>query len=241
MKKYQFFNLTLLINGCQASGEQSKSSSANSNCPSQPKVALSSSNVEEITLTPENIIKAVTAGSSQPFGYRFSGKKEQKLAYASNDNLCFWLYSSDLKVLNDTILPEDGNYILQIAPTEGSGTFQLKISLSSNRPSPAQAITDHYRAINEGKLDESWSDLTTEFKGANLEKGKREYDQWWNTVQKIEVGEVTTESSSDNLVILEVGLTYTLKGGRVFRDPRNKIKLTWNKESKKWLIDGKYQ
>jgi hypothetical protein len=259
-----FLSLVLGIIGCQGNTQQNQS---NSKCPPESKVALAKNNVEDIILNATDTSKSVMAGINRPIAYSFMGKKGHKLNYKTSDNLCVWLYSPEIKLLNDNMLPQDGKYFLQVSPPEGSGTFELKISLTGNdsspdpkvaastspssvasspstnsdRLSPDRAMINHYQAINNGNLDEAWSDLTTQFKGAGLIKGKREFDEWWNSVKSTNVDSVKIISSSEDRAVVKIDLVYTLKQGRVFRDPRNKLKLVWDENSKKWLIDGKYQ
>ena len=256
------FCLGLGIVGCQGNTQQNQS---NIKCPIESKVALAKNNVENITLNATEIGKSVMAGANKPRAYSFIGKKGQKLNYKTSDNLCIWLYSPELNLLSDTILPQDGKYFIQLSPPEGSGTFELKISLTGNESSPDakaspgnnpssvasstnsdriapdRAMAIHYQAINNGNLDEAWSDLTTQFKGSNLVQGKREFDAWWNIVRSINIGSITVVSNSGDRAVVKVNLVYTLKQGRVFRDSKDKLKLVWDESSKKWSIDGKYQ
>jgi hypothetical protein len=262
MRSYQLILIiTCLVSGvggCQGNNQQNQS---NANCPSQPKSALSKSNVENITLNADDNSKSGMAGINKPIGYSFIGKKGQKFNYKTSSNLCVWLYSPDLKILSDNVLSQDGQYFLQASPPEGAGTFELKMSLTSgdaksspsgsptavasssttnsDRISPDRAMIDHYQAINNGNLDEAWSDLTTQFKGADLTKGRREFDEWWNSVRSTNIGEISVISNSGDRAVVRANLVYTLKQGRVFRDPRNKLRLVWDESSKKWLIDGK--
>jgi hypothetical protein len=256
------FCLGLGIVGCQGNAQQNQS---NAKCPTESKATLAKDNVENITVNATEIGKSGMAGINKPRAYSFSGKKGQKLNYKTSDNLCIWLYSPELNLLSDTILPQDGKYFIQLSPPEGSGTFELKISLTGNesspdakappgnipssvasstnsdRISPDRAMAIHYQAINNGNLDEAWSDLSTQFKGSNLVQGKREFDAWWNIVRSINIGSITVVSNSGDRAVVKANLVYTLKQGRVFRDPKDKLKLVWDESSKKWLIDGKYQ
>lgn len=256
--------LFISIAGCQGNVQQNQS---NTKCPSQSKVALTKNDVEKIVLDSNDNSKTGMAGVNRPIAYSFLGKKGQKFNYKTTNDLCIWLYSPELKLLDNNILPEDGQYFLQASPAEGSGTFELKMSLGGNngstesktspssssnatastpstnsdRLSPEQAMINHYQVINNGNLNEAWSDLTTQFQGTDLVKGKREFDEWWNSVRSTSVGQITVISSSEDRAVVKVNLVYTLKQGRVFRDPRDKLKLVWDGNAKKWLINGKYQ
>jgi hypothetical protein len=123
-----FCFLCSLIQGCQAGNNPSIKAP---NCTDPSKVKLDSSNVENVTLTatPRNFSGML--GINQSKGYKFTGSKGQSIDYHVNSaTTCAWLYSTDNKLLNTPFLPQNGSYILQVANVEGSGTFQLSMSMS---------------------------------------------------------------------------------------------------------------
>lgn len=124
-----------ILSGCQSSsgggGTKSKA-----NCADSSTVKLDSKNVKDIVLTDKLEKYSSTAANSQAIGYKFVGKKGQKINYQIPNGFCSWLYTSDNKILNDPILPQNDTYLLQIAAGENSGTFDLSMSLGDNKPSP---------------------------------------------------------------------------------------------------------
>jgi hypothetical protein len=100
------------------------------NCTNQSPARLESKNVENITLSPTPINYDGMLNIAESKGYKFAGKKGQKINYQlQSTTTCAWLYSADNKVLDTVTLPQDGTYILQIANLEGSGTFQLSVKI----------------------------------------------------------------------------------------------------------------
>jgi ABC-type lipoprotein release transport system permease subunit len=111
------------------------------------------------------------------------------------------------------------------------------ISSSSARPTPNTAIVNHYRLIDSRELDKSWNDLSPSFKGSNLTKGFGEYIEWWNSVEKVYIGDVQVIKSSDTSSVVKADLSYKLRSGRIMDDKKKYIYLVWT--DGKWLIDGK--
>jgi cytoskeletal protein RodZ len=110
-------------------------------------------------------------------------------------------------------------------------------SPSSNKPTPDTAIVSHYKSIDNRELDKSWNDLSPSFKGSNLTQGFKEYIEWWNSVEKVYVGDIQTLKISDTNSVVKAELSYRLRSGRVMSDKKKYIYLVWI--DGKWLIDGK--
>lgn len=87
------------------------------------------------------------------------------------------------------------------------------------------------------ELEKSWSDLSPSFKGSNLTKGFKEYTEWWNSVDKVYIGNVEVVKVSDTNSVVKADLSYKLRGGRIMNDKKKYISLVWT--DGKWLIDGK--
>lgn len=105
------------------------------------------------------------------------------------------------------------------------------------RLAPDIAIVNHYKFINSRELDRSWNDLSQSFKGSNLTKGFKEYIEWWNSVDKVYIGDVKILKSSDTSSVVKADLSYKLRSGRIMEDKKKYIYLIWT--DGKWLIDEK--
>lgn len=250
--------------GIQSCQNKSIPNQATSACPKEPTAKLE--NVKNVGLTSRITNIDGQTANNRPIGYRFTAKKGQRLMYkVKTNNICPWLYDPNNKLIDSPILPEDGTYVLQIASSEGSGTFQLELSINNvektlnpvasktpaslpisiqpsptvDRPSAVEAIKNHYQLINDNNIDDSWKDLSDRFKGFNLTKGEKEYKEWWSIVKTINVNSITPIRQDRDKAIVKVGLTYTLKTGRILDDTRNKIYLIWDDSNQKWLINDK--
>jgi hypothetical protein len=263
-KYLNFKIIVLLLIGIQSCQDKTISNKTPSVCSKEPTVKLENVKNVELTSTITNI-DGQTA-NNRPMGYRFTAKKGQRLMYkVKTNNICSWLYDSNNKLIDSPILPENGTYIFQIASSEGSGTFQLELSINDvdktpdpvasktpasppisiqpsptvDRPSAEEAIKNHYQLINDKNIDDSWGNLSESFKGSNLAKGEKEYKEWWNQVKTINVNSTTPIRQDRDRAIVKIGLTYTLNTGRVVDDTRDKIYLIWDDSKQKWLINDK--
>jgi hypothetical protein len=265
LKKY--LNLTIkislliVIQSCQ---NKSTSNQTSSTCPTEPTAKLE--NIKNVNLTSTITNIDDRTANNRPVGYRFTAKKGQRFMYRlKTNNICLWLYDPSNKLIDSPILPEDGTYILQIASSEGSGTFQLELSINNvdkipnsvaskipvpptisvqtspkvDRSSPEEAIKNHYQLINNRELDASWKDLSDSFKVSNLTKGEKEYKEWWEQVKTVEIISTTLLLQDRDRAIVRVGLKYTLTTGRVKNDTRDRIYLIWDDSNQKWLINDK--
>jgi hypothetical protein len=261
MNSIKYLNFTIIflllisIQGCQ---NTSKSNQTPSECPSEPTVKLQ--NIKNVELTSKTTIIDDKTASNNPIGYRFTAKKGQRLMYKiKTNNICLWIYDSNNKLIDSPILPENGTYILQIASSEGSGTFQLELSINDSvaiktsvsplisiqpspkvtRPLPEEAIKNYYQLINNRDIDASWKDLSDSFKGSDLTKGEKKYREWWGKVKNTDVNSITLIRQDQDRATVRAVIRYTLKTGRVVDDDRTKIYLIWDNNNKKWLINDK--
>ncbi len=110
------------------------------------------------------------------------------------------------------------------------------------RSSPAQAIRDHYQALNARNYDLTWDNLSARFKsesGNSSTFARKEYEEWWNSVRSIDLQRVETSSiSSDgSRAVVNYRHGYTMNSGGFVQDKHTKLFLVWDKVKSKWLID----
>jgi hypothetical protein len=110
------------------------------------------------------------------------------------------------------------------------------------RPSPAQAIRDHYQALNARNYDLTWDNLTSRFKsesGNSSTLARKEYEDWWNSVRSIDLqrAETASISSDGSRAIVNYRHGYTMNTGRFVQDRHTHIFLIWGEGKSKWLID----
>jgi hypothetical protein len=110
------------------------------------------------------------------------------------------------------------------------------------RPSPAQAIRDHYQALNARNYDLTWSNLSSRFKvasGNSSTLARKEYEDWWNSVRSIDLqrSETASISSDGSKAVVNYRHGYIMNSGRFVQDKHTRLFLVWDIERGKWLID----
>lgn len=110
------------------------------------------------------------------------------------------------------------------------------------RPSPAQAIRDHYQALNAHNYNITWNNLSSGFKsesGNSSTLARKEYEDWWNSVRSVDLqrAETSSISSDGSRAVVNYRHGYTMNSGRFVQDKHTKLFLVWNKAERKWLID----
>jgi hypothetical protein len=237
-----------------------------SQCPTKPMAVLEANNVKPISLDSQAMKETGMVTNNKSLGYTFTAKSGDKLVYKTNQDICIWIYTPDNQLINSPILPLDGKYTVQVAAMGGSTTFDLGLelqndaekSLSSAEPTPeptpletsqtniensprkdpADFIRNHYLSLNNREYSQTRNQLSNRFK--NKYSGTyAEYQQWWDSVKKIRIGDVKTVNDNGNNVTLDVELWYYMNTGRIVQDSRNRIYLIWNKNDNRWLINDK--
>jgi hypothetical protein len=262
MNKF-LLSLTLLaIYGCSTSGQISANSmqQKSNDCPDKPEVRLDVKNVKLIVLNNQTTTESGIASKSKSTGYTFDAQQGQKLSYKTNADVCLWVYTPDNELLNSGILPKAGKYTIQISAPKGSTTFELAMNLdgsessttvinntpqssptkTSERPSPEEMVKNHYIALNNRRYQETWNNLSLNFqKLSGSSNAYDDYTEWWNSVERINIGEVRTVEQSDSQAIVNAELKYVLKTGRSSTDENTRIYLIWDDSSRKWLFNKK--
>ena len=103
--------------------------------------------------------------------------------------------------------------------------------------SPENFIRKHYSNLNNRDYYSTWQSLTTEFK--NKSTTFDDYQEWWNSVDHINIGYIQTLEQSNDTALVDVQLSYSMKMGTVYQDPKSKIYLVWDKYSNNWLVKDK--
>jgi hypothetical protein len=141
MKKLSISVLLLAIVGCNNPSISQTSNSISGDCPEQPSVSLEPKDVKPITLTTSGTTQeSGQVKSGKSLGYTFEAQAGQKLSYQTKDDICIWIFTQDLTLLEGVDLPKDGKYTVQVAALKGATTFNLAMSLgglqAASNPSP---------------------------------------------------------------------------------------------------------
>jgi ARC6-like, IMS domain len=144
MKKLSISVLLLAIVGCNNPSISQTSNSISGDCPEQPSVSLEEKDVKPITLTTSGTTQeSGQVKSGKSLGYTFEGQAGQKLRYQTKDDICIWIFTQDLTILEGIDLPKNGKYTIQVAALKGATTFNLEMTLgnlaASSNPTPSQS------------------------------------------------------------------------------------------------------
>jgi len=111
--------------------------------------------------------------------------------------------------------------------------------------SPEQAIRDYYQLINDRQYHVAWARLSTHFKdkfnccNPDGSYKYKEYVNWWDSVARVDVGEVMVIEQSDGTATVIVQLWYSLKDGRTIYDTEPRIQLVRDATTRNWLFYDK--
>jgi ARC6-like, IMS domain len=130
----------LFLQGCETGKKTNSNSQVG--CANSSNMKLANEDVKEVVLTTKSQKMSGVATNNQLKGYKFVGKKDQKISYYTEPNgFCVWLYNSENQVIKDTIIPKDGTYIIQVGAAEKSGTFDISLSMGVDPPSPPASVS----------------------------------------------------------------------------------------------------
>jgi hypothetical protein len=148
MKRLILSLIILIICGCNNSQISDKQVKQNpSDCPKEATTTLENQDVKPIALGEQIISETGIVNPSKFVGYTFQGKVGDRLNYQTNQNICIWVYTPELQVLHDQILPSTGRYTIQVATAKGSTTFDLKMSLGNKKAVPFQSTKQNVSLV----------------------------------------------------------------------------------------------
>lgn len=115
----------------------------------------------------------------------------------------------------------------------------IKIRSTNTRKaiSPRNFIEKHYSDLNNRNYYSTWNYLTAQFQ--NKSKSFDDYKDWWDSVERIEIGRIQVLKQTSSAALLDVPLTYVMKTGKVYQDPRSRIYLVWDKYANSWVFNDK--
>lgn len=223
-------------------------------CSDKPQLSLKKENIESINFDDSSVTQSGIIRQNEMIGYRFRGEADQQLKYQTNDNICVWIFTPDNKLLNQTKLPNSGDYIMQISTPIGSRSFDITLNLEASQTlasnsiqeevvveknSPKRAVIEHYKNLNQRQYEQTWNNLSQKFKQEKLSNRFSTYTDWWNQVRRIETGEVELINEVEETAVVDAQLTYLMQDGDRHKDKKSQIILIWNSEQNTWLIDEK--
>ncbi|MBK1987911.1 hypothetical protein A0J48_010225 [Sphaerospermopsis aphanizomenoides BCCUSP55] len=244
------------ISGAKISG----SNTSNSQCPDKPTGSLESKDVKPIQLSSQTLTETGQVRADKNLGYTFTAKQGQKLSSQTNDDICIWVYAPDNQIITNKDLMQTGKYIIQVSAPQGVRNFELKLGLNisqslvassstpsstsvqtnlstTTKPNPEIFVREHYILLNNREYSKTWNRLSSRFKSESASYS--EYQQWWNSVREIKIGDIKEVSQSGDRAIVDAELWYVKHNGKTYQDSKNRIYLIWSNDNNSWLFDSK--
>ncbi len=170
LKQIIFYFTCLSLVGCQTIIPKVPTSSNllnSSGCSAQPRVSLSSKDVETLTLDQGTITRSGQVSVSQHVGYTFTGTAGEKLSYSTDADVCLWVFTPDNQIVKGGDLSKDGKYVIQVAAPEGVKTFNLHLSLGSLQiavatPTPESSLNIKTQNNNSSNESSAQHDISQE-------------------------------------------------------------------------------
>ncbi len=140
--------LILTLSGCQNLNFKNDILASGTDCLSLPRMILTNDNIQPVNITSEIQIYTPSTSSDKAIGYLFSGQAGQRLTYDA-DNACIWVFTPMMDIMTDNILPEDGQYIIQIEQISNNQSIQVELGLDV-----VDQVIDEQEELNNDTL--SW-------------------------------------------------------------------------------------
>ncbi|WP_066423573.1 ARC6/PARC6 family protein [Anabaena sp. 4-3] len=129
MKKLIIYSTLLTLLGCQNLDNSSSPVAEANGCPEKPSISLRENEVEEVSLNEQIVTKSGQAKANKAIGYQFQAESGQKLSYATDADVCIWVFAPDNEILTSRNLEKTGKYIIQVSAPQGTKSFDLQMSL----------------------------------------------------------------------------------------------------------------
>jgi hypothetical protein len=150
LKKILLLSHLAILVGCTSNSSPPKTTLVSKQCPPKPPSNLVLKNPQSISLVAN--LTSVGKGSinaSQTVGYVFQGKQDQKLSLELKPNqTCIWIITPNDEVLKKQVLPQSGQYIVQLAAAnsekidyELSMGLNVKVAVATPTPTPTPEVT----------------------------------------------------------------------------------------------------
>jgi len=102
---------------------------------------------------------------------------------------------------------------------------------------PDEFVREHYSLINKRQYETTWQRLTSAFQKKS--GSYSEYRNWWDSVIRIDIGQVKVIEQKNDNAIVNAKLSYVMKRGDVVNDDKSRIYLVWSNNQNTWQIDNK--
>ena len=122
------------------------------------------------------------------------------------------------------------------------GTAVQPFATAATDNTPESTVRRYYEAINARRYDLTWSLLSTNFKQkwncctADGSFDYRAYTDWWDSVQRVDIGRIELIEHSSTRAVVYAELAYLMRDGRQIMDPRSYIQLAFDPAVGEWLF-----
>lgn len=106
---------------------------------------------------------------------------------------------------------------------------------TSPKSSPSQFMKNYYTNINENRFKEAWKMLTPSFQ-TRKSSSYSGYYNWWNSIDRVEIQDVSLISQDSNSATVFVQISYIINGEFKKENPQY-FTLVWNSVINNWQIN----
>lgn len=140
----------------------------------------------------------------------------------------------------------DGNIIVSVEK-QAMAVQSLSTSLPpAPRPTkrvqtsdPEKFVRSYFNAVwQDRNYDYMWKNyLTSTFQASSSPGGYQEYIQWWGSVERVDLNNISVSRQSDSWASTTVNVTFHLKDGRILANRVYSYDLTYNYDLGSWQFD----
>ncbi len=222
-------------------------------CPSYPQNHLESNQLKIVHFSNIPSLLAQQVKPDQDIGYIFSASARDRFNYSKLGDICIWLFTPDNKIVDSSVLPVTGKYIMQISSARGTVNFEINTTLekdstiaqkikknmlkiSSIKPKLndqniyENLVNEHLSKLNTQDYKKAWSDLSPRFQ--KKLKNDLAYSKIWQKYIGARLINMVVLSKTDKEVIVAIEINYLS-----FEDAIGTIIFTFDPKYSKWLIE----
>ncbi len=146
--------------------------------------------------------------------------------------------------LPNEVRPTQLGVLSTLPPPPIQVALPTQIGTVNTSTTPDQAVRNYYALVSEGRYDLSWAQLTDGFKQkfncCAPAYNYTDYVAWWDSVNTVELKEVTIISQTGSRAVVYVQMVYLMNDGRrssVVNDPY--IELVYDSALATWRFEDK--
>jgi hypothetical protein len=111
---------------------------------------------------------------------------------------------------------------------------------STSHSDPGGFVRDYFATISSGDYGAAWGMLSDRFKNKYNASGYSPYEDWWSTVDNVDVLSIEVTSQDSQQVGMQVELSYLFKNGDADPYELMSFTLVHSPSTDDWIIDDAY-